>query len=268
MKYDMVDQPFTFTTDDKGRAFDLFSYISDLQQPYFIKSLLTAFLNEGNDFIDIRKSEATTIERIKERLRTYIFSKLDSIKPYLSNLSPIEDIRFSENYNVFESKSNEQFTISNLFIEFNVIGEWYPFSSLSDGTKRLFYIISEVAAADNFFFTEGRFGKSNEKGSRIILIEEPELGIHPHQLHMLILFLKEQSRTKQIIITTHSPQVLDILNEDKLDGIILATHNQKQGTLLRHLSDKEIKKARKYIQDEFLSDYWVYSDLEEQNVNS
>jgi len=96
----------------------------------------------------------------------------------------------------------------------------------------------------------------------IILLEEPELGIHPHQLHQLMQFIKEQSREKQIILTTHSPQVLDVLEPDELDRVIICHYDSKKGTQLRHLTEKEINKAKKYMKDDFLSDYWRFSNLE------
>jgi predicted ATPase len=121
---------------------------------------------------------------------------------------------------------------------------------LSDGTKRLFYLITEVT------LTNG-----------IVLLEEPELGVHPHQLHQIMLFLKEQAEDKQIILTTHSPQVLDVLNSDELDRIIIAEVHKEKGSQFRHLDEKTTAKAKYYLEDEgFLSDFWRYSTLEPREV--
>ena len=75
-------------------------------------------------------------------------------------------------------------------------------------------------------------------------------------------FIKERSKHQQIILTTHSPQVLDVLGKDELDSIILCEMTDK-GSQLRHLEDQEKKKAIHYMEnDAFLSDYWRFSDLE------
>jgi predicted ATP-dependent endonuclease of OLD family len=104
---------------------------------------------------------------------------------------------------------------------------------------------------------------SKDSDLNIVLLEEPELGIHPHQLHQLMQFIKEQSKEKQIILTTHSPQVLDAIEPDELDRIIICHSEPKNGTQLNHLTDEQIKKAKKYMTSEaFLSDYWRFSDLE------
>jgi predicted ATPase len=147
-------------------------------------------------------------------------------------------------------------------LEFDINGNMLPFESLSDGTKRMFYIITETGVPDTSYFGSGFYSSGPDIG-RILLIEEPELGIHPHQLQLLMDFLKEQSQHKQIIITTHSPQVLDILKNDELNRIIIASHSPEKGTQLRQLTEKEETKAKTYMSETgFLSDYWKYSDLD------
>ena len=130
----------------------------------------------------------------------------------------------------------------------------------------MFYIISEIYDDSDFY----KFGitfstyitTEKEKLSRIILLEEPELGIHPHQFHKLMNFLKVQSETKQIILTTHSPQALDFLESNELNRIVLAYSENSSNTKLRHLDEKELSKAKLYIENNFLSDYWLHSNLE------
>jgi AAA15 family ATPase/GTPase len=166
---------------------------------------------------------------------------VDSIKTYC----PIEDLRFNKNINIYND--NKRLIVENIKLEFKINGNWMPWSQLSDGTKRLFYIVSEVT------FNDG-----------IILIEEPELGIHPHQFNLLMDFLKEQSEYKQILISTHSPKALDHLSPEELDSILIASYDFKKGTQIRHLANQEIIKAKKYMKEVgFFSDYWLLSDLEE-----
>jgi predicted ATPase len=96
-----------------------------------------------------------------------------------------------------------------------------------------------------------------------VLLEEPELGIHPHQFHLIMNFLKEQSETKQIIISTHSPQSLDTLSKEELDNISIAYFDSKKGSKVKKLNTRQKNKAIKYMDEVgFLSDYWMLSDLE------
>lgn len=166
---------------------------------------------------------------------------VDNIKRYC----PIEDLRFNKNINVYND--NKKLIVENIKLEFKINGNWMPWSQLSDGTRRLFYIVAEVA------FNYG-----------LVIIEEPELGIHPHQFNLLMDFLKEQSESKQILISTHSPKALDHLSPEELDSILIASYDLKKGTQIRHLTSKEINKAKKYMKEVgFFSDYWMLSDLEE-----
>jgi len=86
-------------------------------------------------------------------------------------------------------------------------------SSVSDGTIRLlvFYVIAMWAA---------------QKGS-LIMIEEPENGLHPHLAEPIVQLFREASEDwgAQFLITTHNPLFLEYLEPDeiivvdKIDGI-------------------------------------------------
>jgi predicted ATPase len=121
-----------------------------------------------------------------------------------------------------------------------------PWSNLSDGTKRIFYLLFEVARIK----------------SGIVLVDEPELGIHPHQFFQLMLFLKEEAQQKQIIMATHAPQTLDFISPEELNCIFVASYDKKLGTQIRPLTEEQKEKARQYMKEEFLRDYWLASDLE------
>ncbi len=255
--FPLVDTPYSFRVDNTGIPNDLFKIINDEQYPYFIKSFLADFL-----FAFFRnRSEKIDIKNINEKINGS-FKKLDKIKPTLAKYSPIKDLRLNKNFNIYIDDRDE-FMIENLLLEFKIDGKWYPFSSLSDGTKRIFYIISEIDYSSNFYVTNEGFG-FNDGILRIILLEEPELGIHPHQLMQLMQFIKDKSSEKQIILTTHSPIILDILNDNELNKIIIASYNDNNsGTQFRHLNNDEINKAKKYLEEDYLGDYWKYSDLEQ-----
>jgi len=209
-----------------------------------------------------KNSEDLDVNKIEKRIIND-FKEVDKIKNLLVRFSPIEDIRFNKNINIFLDEDAEGYTVNNLFIEFKIQGSWHPFENLSDGTKRLFYIISEIGFPGKLHFSGAGFGFNDSESKRIVLIEEPELGVHPHQLMLLMEFLKIESQKKQIIVTSHSPIILDILEEEELNRIIIAfSDNKKEGTKLRHLSKPEKAKAKLYLENDYLSDYWKYSDLE------
>ena len=52
--------------------------------------------------------------------------------------------------------------------------------------------------------------------SNIVLIEEPERNIHLALFIQIVEMMKEVSNTKQIIISTHSPEILNFCNLENI----------------------------------------------------
>ncbi|GJN62051.1 AAA family ATPase [Elizabethkingia anophelis] len=259
-KLPIISTPLDFKFEIEKLSIDILDVYSNEDSPFFLRTIALELL------FNSMQIKALDEDLIKNQYNA-LFEKFYEINSVLKKYSPIQEIRFSDNYNVFFNDSNE-ITISNLFIEYKIDGQWLSFANLSDGTKRLFFIISEIFDSYNslersFVFSGLIVGRQDV--CRIILLEEPELGIHPHQFHKLMEFIKLESKSKQIIITTHSPQALDSLSENELDRIILAytsANNSTKGTQFRRLNENELHKAKEYIDENFLSDYWLYSDLE------
>jgi len=180
----------------------------------------------------------------------------------LISIDTIDQVRL-RNYRFYPLNKNGFYTFEGLVLEYLIDDEWQPYENLSDGSKRLFYLISQMAFGFQEHIVLRGFDGADKTSRQIILIEEPELGIHPHELHKLMTFIKEQSEEKQIILSTHSPMVLDVLGKDDLHRIIIASNDDsKKGSQFRHLTEEEMDKARLYMDGDYLSDYWKYSDLE------
>ncbi len=235
-----ISQPGNFTIDGTRILFNPFDETSFTFIGKFEIQLYSLF--SKSQYISSSKEEESQLK--KDLLTTLDAYLLETgINDYLTTLTPINQIRVNSNINIFFR--DDSIIVENLFIEFLIGNDWLPWSYLSDGTKRLFYLISECISIE----------------SGIILVEEPELGIHPHQLFKVMDFLKEQAISKQIIITTHSPTVLDVLTENELSRIIIAEYNK--GTKFSKLSEAQITKAKRYMNEVGeLSYYWLNSDLE------
>jgi predicted ATP-dependent endonuclease of OLD family len=170
----------------------------------------------------------------------------------LKKVSSVTNIRISPAFKIEYQEQTNEISIQNFQVEFCTNNTWNIFDQLSDGTKRVVFII------DQFIRTPLK----NDTRAFLYFLEEPELGIHPHQLFQLATFLKEESEDKQIIVTTHSPIILDTLGKDELNRIIISEFDNKQGITLRHMTDEEMHDAKAYMSDEgYLSDYWLHSDF-------
>jgi predicted ATPase len=72
--------------------------------------------------------------------------------------------------------------------------KWFDASQESDGTLRVAGIVTALL---------------QEPPVPVIGIEEPELTVHPGAIPLLYDFLEQASRRSQVIVTTHSPELLD-----------------------------------------------------------
>ena len=216
-----------------------------------------AILQEVKDTISkVASQPKLNPDELIDLVSKSLFKSMERLLPLITSTTPIRDVIVRKG-NVDNTPLEGKLEASGFQYLFRIGNQYLPFDHLSDGTKRILLMVLELLANGNF---GGIYG-------RLFLLEEPELGIHPHQLHLLMDFLKEQSKEKQIILTTHSPEVLDILDEEELDRIIITSFDAEKGSQFRHLSKEEVEKARRYMEEGLqLSDYWRFSDLEPHQI--
>jgi predicted ATPase len=71
-------------------------------------------------------------------------------------------------------------------------------ADLSDGTLRFLYLLAILASPEP---------------SPLIAIDEPETGLHPSMLGIIADFAIQAAERSQVILTTHSPAMLDAFND-------------------------------------------------------
>ncbi len=74
--------------------------------------------------------------------------------------------------------------------------KWFPGSQESDGTLRVAGIVTALL---------------QEPAVPVIGVEEPELTVHPGAIPLLFDFLNEATGRSQVLVTTHSPELLDLV---------------------------------------------------------
>jgi predicted ATPase len=100
----------------------------------------------------------------------------------------------------------------------NVKGQKDPWrflaSSMSDGTLRAFGVLLATL-------------QSADKGPLLLGLEEPETAVHPAAAHVLLEALRVAADRRQVLVTSHSPDLLDdpdldessLLTVQSFDGI-------------------------------------------------
>ena len=112
-----------------------------------------------------------------------------------------------------------------------------PAPFISDGTSTIMAILIAI------YFQH----------SEIILIEEPERHIHPSLINQLLLMM--ESGDKQVIITTHSPELLKYSN---LESILFIYRDEKGNSNIKRVMDNDIVKPfieELGIDSVFVNDY-------------
>lgn len=103
-------------------------------------------------------------------------------------------------------------------------------NALGDGVISLFRIAAHLI---------------HETETKILIIDEPELSLHPQAQKKLFNFLKGLSRTKQILISTHSPYFID---PDLINNIYRFENKNHEGTKVHqinfHCENCKFKKCR------------------------
>lgn len=118
-------------------------------------------------------------------------------------------------------------------IEFRqtVKGQGHPWrflaSAMSDGTLRGFGILLAVFQA-----TSVREGMA---APLLIGLEEPEMALHPAAASTLLAALREGARSCQILVTSHSPDLLD--NADIPTESLLAVENKDGLTVIGQIDE-------------------------------
>ncbi|PJJ41134.1 Predicted ATPase [Fibrobacter intestinalis] len=89
----------------------------------------------------------------------------------------------------------------------------------------------------------------------IILIDEPELGLHPQVIDLLASMIKECSQYAQIVVATQSPRLLDSFTPDQV--IVAETNSASGSSIFKRLNEQDL--------DEWLENYSL-SEIWEKNI--
>lgn len=87
----------------------------------------------------------------------------------------------------------------------------------------------------------------------ILLVEEPENGLHPARIQQVMGLLRDLSKTTQVILSTHSPLVVNELQGHEVS--VLTRESAVEGTQVRLLKDTPRFEERSQIYS--LGELWV-----------
>ena len=158
---------------------------------------------------------------------------------YLSNYSIIlEEVRgiapFLDDFQLAPSRLNENKIRLEWINKFS--DQYFDISSLSDGTIRFICLATLLLQP------------VGERPS-VIILDEPELGLHPYAISILASMVKSAATETQVIISTQSPLLLDYFEPED----ILVTELEKGATTLTRLQSRDLEE---WLEDYSLGELW------------
>ncbi len=110
-------------------------------------------------------------------------------------------------------------------------------SQLSDGTLRFICLTTLLL-------------QPSELQAATIIVDEPELGLHPYAITMFADMVKQISSRKQIIISTQS---VELLNEFNVEDVVVVNKDEDGSSKFNRLNEEELKI---WLDDYSLGDLW------------
>jgi len=175
----------------------------------------TKLLPDGQNLMtilnNIKNSHSLYYDKIEESVR--------KINPYF------KDINFAFLGSKLYLVLREEYLTKSVSIE-----------HISDGTLRYLLLLSVLF--------------NPERGS-LVCIEEPETGLHPDMINTISDAIKQSSKKTQVIVTTHSPL---LLNSFYIDDILIFEKNNQNET---EVSVKSADEFDKLIKDFLVGQAWL-----------
>ena len=119
--------------------------------------------------------------------------------------------------------------------------DYFDVSSLSDGTLRFIALATLLQ-------------QPQELRPSVILIDEPELGLHPYAITLLASLIKQASTTSQVIVSTQSSLLLDHFEPED----VLVADRVNGATELRRLNSEELGD---WLEDYSLGQLWEKNEI-------
>ncbi|PYP92913.1 MAG: chromosome segregation protein SMC [Candidatus Angelobacter sp. Gp1-AA117] len=124
--------------------------------------------------------------------------------------------------------------------------QYFDASSLSDGTLRFIALATLFLQPKNYL-------------PSVILVDEPELGLHPVAIGILAGLIRHASQNAQVLVSTQSSLLLD--HFDPVD--VLVANRKSGGTQIERLDASQLTE---WLRDYSLGQLWEKNELEGRPV--
>lgn len=119
--------------------------------------------------------------------------------------------------------------------------QYFDAGSFSDGTLRFIALATLFLQPKDFL-------------PSVILVDEPELGLHPYAIEMLASLIRQASETTQVIVSTQSSLLLDHFDPED----VLVANRVSGGTHIERLQPAQLKD---WLKDYSLGQLWEKNEF-------
>ncbi len=150
----------------------------------------------------------------------------------------IKDLRVTNAAGYLVAEFKQETSLSN-----SKEKKWFHAGHQSDGTLRVAGLVTALL---------------QKPPLSVIGIEEPELTVHPGALPMLYDYLKQAAETSQVLFTTHSPVILDVVDVER--DRLIAVERIDGVTGARALTDTQLAPVKNRLLQ--LGELYTSGDLQ------
>ncbi len=201
-----------------------------------------AFFNQRNQIDDNRslRPDGANLAAFLHLLKAGYVDSYDRIRKTVQQVAP-----FFDDFQLIPQVENPE-TIKLEWRHKNS-DQYFNASSFSDGTLRFIALATMLL-------------QPMELRPSVILVDEPELGLHPYAIGLLASLIRETSKETQVIAATQSSLLLDYFDPED----VLVADRIDDATTIRRL---EPERLAEWLKDYSLGQLWEKGELEEMPVN-
>lgn len=185
------------------------------------------------DYEEFDLSNLSSVPRTIYRLKKKYPDKYEILESAFVQLFPniekidVKEIDIGEQHDIRIS-TDAPYTITNkvysMFVQDVNLNQPIDFSSMSDGAKRVFLMLTCAVIADI-------------EGITLIEFEEPENSIHPGLLQSYLIVLSQLAGECRIVVASHSPYIIQYVDTAK---IYIGKPNERGIAIFARIDGKKI----------------------------
>lgn len=222
--------------------------LNDVQHDLSVNLILYHF-HDTSTFANVKrpctKRDYEYLRPDASNLAAYLlFLKKKHEKEYQRICETIQlSVPFFDDFMLRDSLNNSDETL----LEWKQKGSDYPFhpNQMSDGTLRFICLVTALLQPEP---------------PSTILLDEPELGLHPHALALLAGLIRKASKKTQVIVSTQSATLIDHFQPED----IVVVERQNGESKFRRLDKKRLSN---WLEDYTLGELWQKNIFEDSPTN-